>query len=91
LGGLVPINLAIVHQACDEHTLTCISTSVNTPNHLIPDQCNKSVPLIINLIKRVFPKGVENGRGDEKSTHGHPKTVREGGESESDYEDGEYS
>jgi hypothetical protein len=56
---------------------------------LIPDECGKGVPLIIDLVKGILPKDVQGGGCDEETADRHPQTVGECGNGKGDDKDGE--
>jgi len=69
---LAALDKAIVGEACYEFAVTVGIAGVNCPDHLIPNECRECKTLIIDLIKGVLPKGVEDIWTDEETSHRHP-------------------
>ena len=69
---LAAIDKAIIREARHEFAVTVGRAGVNRPDHLIPNECHECKTLIIDLIKGVLPKGVENIWTDEETSNRHP-------------------
>ena len=80
LSNFPSVDHAYISQTGDKHTLTCIPTSVNTPDHLISHQSRNRKSMIIDLIESVFPENIEYIRIDKISRNDHRKTVCKSGD-----------